>query len=163
MSFLKMPILKMPAVLKTSLAKSLVVALLALFAVATVSISSATPSQAQGAISIRIIKGGWFIGGAGGSGTLRLGRRAYPLTVGGLSAGLVFGGSLTDLSGSVHNIRDPRDINGVYYAVGAGAAVGGGVQVMQLQNSRGVVLQLRGTKVGLEFALDLSGMALQLR
>ena len=152
MSFLKMPF-----------AKSFFIALFALFAVTTVSISSATPSQAQGAISIRIIKGGWFIGGAGGSGTLRLNRRAYPLTVGGLSAGLIFGGSVTDLVGSVSNIRDPRDIQGVYYAAGAGAALGGGVQVIQLQNARGVVLRLRGTKVGLEFSLDLSGMAIQLR
>ena len=149
--------------LKMTFPRSLVFALLALFAAATVSISSATPSQAQGTISIRIIKGGWFIGGAGGSGTLRLGRRAYALGVGGLSAGLVFGGSVTDLAGRVYNIRDPRDINGVYATLGAGAAVGGGVQVMRLQNSRGVILELRGTKVGLEFALDLSGMALSLR
>lgn len=149
--------------LKMSLSKSLVVALFALFAAATVSISSATPSQAQGAISIRIIKGGWFVGGAGGSGTLTLGRRAYPLTVGGLTAGLVFGGSVTDLVGRVYNIRDPRDINGVYFTAGAGAAIGGGVQVMRLQNSRGVILELQGTKIGLELSLDLSGMALSLR
>jgi lipid-binding SYLF domain-containing protein len=149
--------------LKMAFPKSLVFALLALFATATVSISAATPSQAQGSISIRIIKGGWFIGGAGGEGVLRLGRRAYPLSVGGLSAGLVFGGSVTDLAGRVYNIRDPRDINGVYSALGAGVAVGGGVQAMRLQNARGVILELRGTKVGLEFALDLSGMALSLR
>lgn len=157
MSFLKM---SFP---KSLVLRSLAFALLALFATATVSISSATPSQAQGSISIRIIKGGWFIGGAGGEGVLRLGRRAYPLSVGGLSAGLVFGGSVTDLVGEVYNIRRPGDINGVYTAVGAGAAVVAGAQVMQLQNANGVVLRLRGTKVGLEFSLDLSGMALSLR
>jgi lipid-binding SYLF domain-containing protein len=141
--------------------RSLKLALVAL--VAALTLSLATPSQAQGTIAIKIVKAGWFVGGSGGGGTLRLGNRAYAVNVGGLSAGLVFGGSVTDLVGEVYNIRDPRDINGVYFAAGAGAAAGGGLQVMQLQNSRGVVLRLRGTKVGLEFALDLSGMALSLR
>lgn len=149
--------------LKMTFSRSFALALLALFAIATVSLSTAAPAQAQGSISIRIVKGGWFIGGAGGEGTLRLGRRAYPLSVGGLSAGLVFGGSVTDLRGRVYNIRDPRDINGVYTAIGAGAAVGAGLQAMRLQNARGVILELQGTKVGLEFSLDLSGMALSLR
>lgn len=140
--------------------RSLKIALFALVAAFVVSVAS--PSQAQ-TIGIRIIKGGWFIGGAGGNGTLSIGRRHYPLTIGGLSAGLVFGGSVTDLVGNVYNLRRPSDINGVYVALGAGGAAIVGAQAMRLQNANGVILELRGQKIGLELALDLSGMAISLR
>lgn len=145
-----------------SLSRKLKMALFALLAAFTVVAASPTPSDAQ-SIGIRIVKGGWFIGGAGGSGTLVLGRRHYPLTIGGISAGLVFGGSVTDLEGRVYNLRRPSDIEGVYTAIGAGGAAIVGAQAMRLQNANGVVLELRGNKVGLEFAIDLSGMAISLQ
>jgi hypothetical protein len=59
------------------------------------------------------LKGGWFIGGSGGSGMLLFHGRRYPLSIGGLSAGLVFGGSVTSLYGHVSNIRRPSDVAGV--------------------------------------------------
>ncbi len=46
--------------------------------------------------------------------------------------------------------------------LGAGGAAVIGAQAMRLQNANGVVLELTGNKVGLEFALDLSGMAISL-
>jgi hypothetical protein len=49
----------------------------------------------SGTISFRVLKGGWFIGASGGSGTLFFHGRSYPLSIGGLSVGLVFGGSET--------------------------------------------------------------------
>jgi len=134
------------------------IALLALFGA-----SIATPSHAQGTIHIKILKGGWIVGASAGSGTLSLGGRSYPISIGGLSAGLVFGGSATDFRGTVSNIRSPSDINGVYAAIGAGAVAAGGVRVIQLQNSRGVVLRLQGVQVGLMVNLDLSGMTIALR
>jgi hypothetical protein len=137
-------------------------ALVALFALIGASFST-TRADAQGTIQITIAKGGWVIGGSLGSGTLRLGGRSYPINVGGLSAGLVFGGSVTKFSGTVSNIRTASDINGVYGAIGAGGAVVGGVRVIQLQNSRGVVLRLQGAQVGLMANLDLTGMSISLR
>src|SRR5262245_23121567 len=134
------------------------VALLAL-----IGASLATPADAQGNIHIRIAKGGWVIGASAGSGTLNLGGRSYPLSIGGLSAGFVFGGSATDFRGTVSNIRDPRDINGVYTAIGAGAVAAGGVRVMTLRNARGVTLRLQGAQIGLMVNLDLSGMTIALR
>jgi hypothetical protein len=134
------------------------VALLAL-----IGASFATPSQAQGTIRLEILKGGWFVGASAGGGTLTLGGRSYPLSVGGLSAGLVFGGSATDFRGTVTGIRSPSDIEGVYTAIGAGGAVAGGVRVMTLRNARGVTLRLQGAQVGLMVNLDLSGMTLRLR
>lgn len=47
----------------------------------------------EGRITLTIYKGGWVIGGSGGSGTLNFHGKRYPLSIGGLSYGLVFGGS----------------------------------------------------------------------
>jgi hypothetical protein len=117
----------------------------------------------SGTISFRVLKGGWFIGASGGSGTLIFHGRAYPLSIGGLSAGLVFGASETYLIGRVSHIFRPSDVAGVYGAVGAGAALGGGAGAIVLRNEKGALLQLQGRQVGLIANLDLSGMAISLR
>jgi hypothetical protein len=123
----------------------------------------ATPSQAQGTIQLSIVKGGWVIGASAGNGTLNLGGRSYPIAIGGLSAGFVFGGSATDFRGTVSNIRAPQDIEGLYTAIGAGAAAAGGVRAITLRNARGVTLRLQGVQAGLMVNLDLSGMTIRLR
>ena len=86
------------------------------------------------------MKGGWIIGASGGGGTLIFHGRRYPLSIGGLSAGLVFGASETRLYGRVSNIRYPSDVAGV-----------------------GAVLTLSGRQVGLIANADLSGLAISLR
>ena len=136
-----------------------VVALLALFAVATVS-----PSQAQTAqVRLEFVKAGWFVGGSLGSGSMNFGGRTYPLRIGGLSAGFTFGASKTTLVGTARNLRSPYDITGTYVAAGAGATVAGGGRIIELRNGRGVRLSLQGASVGLSFDLDLSGMEITLR
>ena len=137
------------------------IVLVALLAIVGAAI--ATPSHAQGTIHLKVLKGGWIVGASAGNGTLNLGGRSYPVAIGGLSAGLVFGGSATDFRGTVSNIRSPADINGIYTAIGAGAVAAGGVRVLQLRNANGVVLRLQGAQVGLMVNLDLSGMTLALR
>ncbi|MDF2119658.1 hypothetical protein PY365_29270 [Roseiarcaceae bacterium H3SJ34-1] len=128
--------------------------------------SAVLPSAAladSGTIRISVLKAGWFVGASGGSGTLTFKGRRYPLSVGGLSAGLVFGASQTSLVGRVSNIRRPSDVQGVYGAAGAGAAVGVGAGVIVLQNNKGAVLQLQGRQVGLIANLDLSGLQISLQ
>jgi hypothetical protein len=117
----------------------------------------------SGTISFEVIKGGWFIGGQGGSGTLVFKGRSYPITVGGISAGLVFGGSVTRFRGSVSNIRSASDVAGVYGAAGAGGAAIVGAQVITMRNEKGAVLRLTGRQVGLQINFDLSGLAISLR
>ena len=57
-----------------------------------------------------------------------------------------------------------EDIAGTYSAATSGGAlVTGSKQVLTLTNEKGAVLQVRGSQVGLEFNLDLSGMAIGLR
>jgi hypothetical protein len=114
-------------------------------------------------IRFRVFKAGWFIGGSGGSGTMTCGGRHYPISIGGISAGLVFGGSETWFRGTVSNIRSPSDVAGVYGAVGAGGAFGPGAQVIALKNGKGATLRLHGDQVGAQINADLSGMAISLR
>lgn len=116
-----------------------------------------------GTVRISFIKAGWVIGGTVGQGTLTFRGRNYPLTIGGLSYGLTFGGSQTNLRGRVSNIFRPQDIEGVYGAGSAGAAIIRGAQAVILTNQRGAVMELSGTQTGLILNLDLNGMALSLR
>ena len=127
-----------------------------------VAVSSAAYAD-SGTIRISVLKGGWFIGASGGSGTLTFHGRRYPLSIGGLSAGLVFGASQTYLSGRVSHISRPSDVADIYGAGGAGAAVGRGVRGIVLTNEKGAVLELSGRQTGLMVNADLSGLAISLK
>jgi hypothetical protein len=137
-------------------------ALVALTALMGLSLSSAAMADG-GTIRITVIKAGWIIGGSAGSGTLYFHGRAYPLAIGGLDYGILFGASKTDLHGRVSNIRRPSDVAGVYGAAGAGIAVGAGARAIVLTNQKGAVLELAGRQVGLLANADLSGLAITLR
>jgi hypothetical protein len=122
-----------------------------------------SPAQADGGrIQFTVVKAGLVIGGSGGSGTLSFKGRRYPLSIGGLSYGFTFGASQTDFRGTVSNIRRPEDVEGVYAAGSAGAALGRGAQVIGLTNQNGAVLTLSGQSVGAIVSADLNGLALSL-
>lgn len=135
--------------------------------VVTVALTGAAAAPAaraaSGRIRFRVLKAGWFIGGSGGSGVLIFHGRRYPISIGGLSAGLVFGASETRFYGVVTHIRSPYDVDGVYGAAGAGGAVGVGARTIVLRNDKGAVLRLTGRQVGLQVNLDLSGMSISVR
>jgi hypothetical protein len=116
-----------------------------------------------GTISFRVIKAGWVIGGSAGSGVLNFHGQRYAISIGGLSAGFVFGASETNFHGSVTNIRGPYDVAGVYGAAGAGAALGIGGQAIVLRNEKGAILTLTGQQIGLQVNLDLSGLSISVR
>jgi len=137
-------------------------ALIALLALVSGGISSAANAD-SGQIWLWELKGGWFIGGSAGGGTLLFHGRRYPLSVGGVSAGLVFGGSETKLQGTVTNIWRPSDVAGVYGAAGAGVAIGVGARMIVLRNEKGAVLQLSGRQIGLLANADVSGLVIGLR
>jgi hypothetical protein len=136
--------------------------LIGLVAIINVTVSSATYAG-SGTVRISVFKAGWFIGGSGGSGTLIFRGHRYPLSIGGLSAGLVFGASGAHFVGRVSNIFTASDVAGVYGAAGAGGAVVVGAGALVLTNEKGAVLSLSGRQVGLIANLDLSGMAISLR
>jgi hypothetical protein len=123
-----------------------------------------TAAQAETcAISFSVLKGGWVIGASGGSGVMRCKGRSYPISIGGLSAGLVFGASETRFNGRATFARSPYDVAGVYGAAGAGGAVIVGAQVIALRNEKGAVLTLSGRQIGLQVNIDLSGLSISMR
>jgi hypothetical protein len=132
--------------------------------VAAVAAGTAPAARADsGTIRINVFKGGWFVGASGGSGILVFHGQYYPISIGGLSAGLVFGASQTALSGQISNITQPSDVEGVYGAGGAGVAFGGGVGGVVLTNQKGAVLQLSGRQTGLMLNADFSGLAITMK
>lgn len=118
---------------------------------------------ANGSVELELYKAGFIVGGSGGKGTLKFGGKSYPLEIGGVSLGATIGFSKAELVGEVLNIKQASDIEGVFSATQAGIAVAGGSKVAELQNSKGVVLKVKGKQIGLEFSLDLSGMEIKLK
>jgi hypothetical protein len=135
----------------------------AIFAAAVMLAAVSLPSQAEtGAVRFRVASAGFIFGAGGGSGTLTFRGRTYPLSIGGLSVGVI-GASASDLVGRAYNMRSAQDIVGTYTAVGAGVAVAGGASAARLRNANGVVLEVRGRQVGLEASLNLSGITISMR
>lgn len=137
--------------------------LIALIAVVGTSLVASSALADSGSVSITIVKGGFFVGASAGSGTLSFHGRHYPLDIGGLSGGLVFGAAKARLHGTVSHIRRPSDVSGVYVAAGAGAAGVTGPGAIVLKNDKGALLQLNGRQTGLMVNADLSGMAITVK
>ena len=138
-------------------------AFIALIAIAGASLASSSALADSGAVSISIVKGGFFIGASVGSGTLTFHGKHYGLDIGGISGGLVIGAAKARLYGTVSHISRPSDIAGVYAAVGAGATGMNGPRAIMLRNEKGAVLELQGRQTGLMVNADLSGMAISLK
>ncbi len=72
------------------------------------------------------------------------------------SIGTTLARSTSVLRGSALNISTPSDLAGTYTGVGGGAAVAAGVSGVRLRNEKGVVLELRGAKLGVEVSANLA-------
>ena len=137
---------------------------LAAMAAASALLAFAPAAHAKNAtIELEIYQAGFIVGGSGGSGTLKLDGKRYPLSIGGVSLGATIGFSKAQLIGTVRNISKPSDIEGTFTAGTAGVAVAGGPKVAELKNSKGVELSVKGQQIGLEFSVDLSGMEIKLK
>ena len=123
-----------------------------------------TPSHAEtGQVAVVFTKGGFIVGVGGGEGVLVLRGVRYPFTVSGMSVGFTIGASTAQLTGRALHVRSPADIQGTYSAIGAGGALAAGAGSVQLQNNRtGVVLQLAGGRVGLDFSAAVGGVTITL-
>lgn len=130
---------------------------LAMLAVAAMLAVTPTLSHAAtGSVRITISRTGFIFGG--GSGTLHLQGKRYPLRVGGVSVG-PFGAPRVDLVGRAYHMRTAASIHGIYSAVPADAGRPG---VIRLQNWHGVVLELRGRQ-GVKPSVELNGLEISLR
>jgi hypothetical protein len=123
---------------------------------------TAADAQTTGSVRFKVAKAGFIVGVGGGSGTLNFRGKTYRLGVSGLSAGTV-GVASAEFVGTASNLRTPEDIAGTYSAVGAGVAAAGGAKAITLQNSKGVVMQLRGRQAGFEATLGVGGVEVTMR
>lgn len=137
--------------------------LCAVLTVVTLTLNIDSASAESGSVSVVFTKGGIIVGAGGGEGVLTLHGKRYPFTVSGMSVGATIGASTTKLIGHALNMSTPRSIEGTYSALGAGSAVIVGVGGVKLQNANGVILQLSGPKVGVEFSAALSGVRIRLK
>jgi hypothetical protein len=123
----------------------------------------AQPAAAEtGAVRVVFTKGGFIVGVGGGNGVLLFRGHRYPFRVSGMSVGFTIGASTSQLSGKALNLRSPGDIQGTYSVIGAGGALAAGAGGVQLQNEKGVILQLAGGKVGVELSAAVGGVQVAL-
>jgi len=124
----------------------------------------ATPALAEvGAVSVVFTKGGFIVGVGGGRGVLTFRGRRYPFTVSGMSVGFTIGASTSKFVGRALNLRSPGDLAGSYAVGGAGGALAAGAGAVQLQNANGVILQLSGSRVGLEAPAAVGGVTITMQ
>jgi hypothetical protein len=124
----------------------------------------ASPSKADtGTVRVVFTKGGFIVGVGGGSSVLYFRGHRYPFRVSGMSVGFTIGASTTQFSGHALNLRSPSDIQGTYSVLGAGGALAAGAGGVQLQNEKGVVLQLAGGKIGVELSAAVGGVTVALQ
>jgi hypothetical protein len=119
--------------------------------------ATVNPSQADtGTVHVLFGTSGVVMGVGSGWGTLRFHGKTYPFEVSGVSVGLAVALTASGLKGRALNLRTPGDLAGNYVAVGTGAAIGGGIGVARLRNTNGVILVVRGLKLGAELSVNLA-------
>jgi hypothetical protein len=136
---------------------------LAMLALVSAAIIPASSRADTGSVEIVIRKAGFIMGAGGGRGTLTLRGRSYPLSITGISVGVTIGASKTKFTGQALHLQEPSDIAGTYTAASAGGALVTGTGIVVLVNAKGVVLELKGPKVGFEFSASVSGVEIRLR
>jgi hypothetical protein len=124
----------------------------------------ASSSRADtGTVRVVFTKGGFIVGVGGGHGVLNFRGHNYRFTVSGMSVGFTIGASTSQFVGHALNLQSPADIQGTYSVIGAGGALAAGAGGVQLQNERGVILQLAGGKVGVELSAAVGGVTIALQ
>jgi hypothetical protein len=129
-------------------------------------LSAGLPTAAladTGAVRVVFTKGGFIMGVGAGEGVLTFHGHHYRFNASGMSVGFTIGASTTQLAGRALNLRNPGDIQGNYAVIGAGGALAAGAGGVQLQNEKGVILQLTGGKVGVELSAAVGGVTITLK
>lgn len=126
--------------------------------------AAATPSQADtGTLRVVFGKAGAVAAVGSGEGVLTFHGKRYGFIVVGGSVGATLGISASVLRGTATNINSPADLAGSYTGVGGGAAIVAGVSAVKLRNDKGVVLDLRGAKFGVEASANAPLIAITMK
>ena len=91
-----------------------------------------------------------------GKGNLTFHGKTYPFEVSGASLGATLALTVGELEGRALNLRAPGDLAGNYIAIGASGAIVGGAAIARLRNANGVVLVIRGPKLGAGLSVNLA-------
>lgn len=121
------------------------------------------PSQADsGTVHILFGTAGVVVGVGDGKGTLTFHGKTYPFEVSGTSFGASLTQTVSELEGRALNLRTPGDLAGNYIAVGAGGAIVGGMGVARLRNANGVILVVRGRKLGVGLSVYVARVTIRM-
>jgi hypothetical protein len=119
--------------------------------------ATVNPSQADtGTVRILFGSAGVIAGVGNGKGTLTFHGKTYPFEISGASFGATLALTVSEYEGRVLNLRTPGDLAGNYLAVGAGGAIVGRMGVARLRNARGVIMVVRGPKLGAGLSVGLA-------
>jgi hypothetical protein len=99
------------------------------------------------------------IGWTWGHGTLNYGGKSYKVKIEGASVAEV-GVTKAVASGTVYNLKNIDDFNGVYAAAGAEGTAGKGAGVSSLRNAKGVVINMKSETQGASIKVAASGLKL---
>ena len=107
----------------------------------------------SGTVTIEQVQIAFIGSGNLGGGTLKFGGKSYDFSIGGLGIG-GFGVSKITATGTVYNLKNRSDFAGTYGQARYGIAIGNAsTGELWLQNTRGVVLQLKADRQGLALSL----------
>ncbi|HTR04976.1 MAG TPA: hypothetical protein VMN82_17440 [Thermoanaerobaculia bacterium] len=131
-----------------------VVALLGAPAVADDKTPDGTVKISEGSVAVGI---GW----SWGRGDLTTMGKTYHFKIDGLSVAEV-GVTSARATGTVYNLKNIADFDGVYAAAGAEGTAGKGAGVSSLRNSKGVVINLKSETKGASIKIAASGLKVTL-
>lgn len=131
---------------------------IAIFATLTVMLLSASTQVAanEGRIHVSFLKAGY----GSGSGYLFYQGQKYGLGVSSPKIRRVWITTI-DLIGTASNLRSAADIIGTYTATDTEAAIVRHGKTARLENTKGVVLEIRAVNLNRWFTLNLSGMTIK--
>jgi hypothetical protein len=89
-----------------------------------------------------------LVSGAKGEGVLTYKGKQYKIEAKSFGAGYSVGVKETDITGTVYNLNNVKDIEGSYYGIKATGTVGVGAGAANVENENGVVLSLKSTQKG---------------
>jgi len=119
--------------------------------------AAVNPLQADtGTVRVLFGTAGVVAGVGNGKGTLSFHGKTYQFEISGASVGPTPTLTVSELEGRAVNLRAPGDLAGNYIGVGVGGAIVGGVGVARLRNTNGVILVVRGPRLGAGLPVNLA-------
>jgi hypothetical protein len=134
-----------------------------LIAFATWAVATSPSPADTGSVHVLFSKAGVIAAIGNGTGVLTFRGRKYPFDVSGASLGATLALSVNEFVGEARNLRTADDLAGTYTAAGIAGALGAGAGTARLRNANGVVLVLRGPRLGVEFSASLARVTITMK